>query len=149
MIMVIVGFGFKKISLERKAPISGKVNIRSNIAVKEVVEHDLHPQGASLPKDQRGLKFSFDFIVDYGKEFGSIKLGGEVIAIESKKLANDVLKIWKKDKKVSKEILPSVLNYALSKSNVQAIALSKDINLPPPMPMPRINTDPGQKNYIG
>ena len=37
-----------------------------------------------------------------------------------------------------KEVMEQVINTALNKSNVEALILSRDINLPPPIPLPKI-----------
>ena len=46
---------------------------------------------------------------------------------------------WKKSKKVPKEMMASVLNNLLSKCNVEALILSREINLPPPVQLPKVN----------
>jgi hypothetical protein len=47
---------------------------------------------------------------------------------------------WKKDKKLPKEIMPVILNTVLNKCNIQALILSEQINLPPPIPMPKLQS---------
>ena len=49
---------------------------------------------------------------------------------------------WKKEKKVDKDIMTQVLNTALTRCNVQALILSQDLNLPPPIPLPRYYRHP-------
>ena len=49
-----------------------------------------------------------------------------------------MIKQWAKDKKLDKPIMNVVLNNILAKCNVQAICMSRDIGLPPTIPMPRV-----------
>ena len=53
----------------------------------------------------------------------------------------EILKSWKKDNKVDKDILGPIYNTILSKCNVQAIVLSRDIQLPPPIPLPKVKKE--------
>ena len=43
-----------------------------------------------------------------------------------------------KDKKIPKEVMTPVLNNILAKSNVEALVLSRELNLPPPIPLPKV-----------
>jgi hypothetical protein len=91
----------------------------------------------------------FEFVTNYEPGAASIRLLGEIFFISEKKQADEILKGWKKDKKLPKGILPMVLNYALSRSNVEAVCLSRDAGLPPPLPMPKLSSESGEKSYIG
>ncbi len=144
--MAIVGFGFNLMEVERKKPISGKVTIKNNIAIKNVEQYN--PELAKKSNTD-GLRFEFEFISNYEPSMGRIRLVGEVFYLGDKKTVQQTLKTWKKEKKVAKELLPVILNYALNRAHVQAISLSKDAALPPPIQMPRIKMGNENKNYIG
>ena len=138
--MSIVGFSFTKITAERKSSVRGKVNINNNIGIKDVKEREL-----SFSKDQSGLEFQFEFTADYEPQLGSIKLNGEVLYMESSKKVSEVMDRWKKEKKLVQELMTKILNSVLMKCNVQALILSQDLNLPPPIPLPKINVNkPGK-----
>ena|SRR3989344_100034 len=138
--MSIVGFSFTKITAERKSSVRGKVNINNNIGIKDVKEREL-----SFSKDQSGLEFQFEFTADYEPQLGSIKLNGEVLYMESSKKVSEVMDRWKKEKKLDQELMTKILNSVLMKCNVQALILSQDLNLPPPIPLPKINVNkPGK-----
>ena len=51
------------------------------------------------------------------------------------KILKDMEKKWNKDKKVDTEIYTVLIQNVLTKCNVQSILLSKEINLPPPIPL--------------
>lgn len=132
--MVIVGFGFSKMMVERTSPIKGKVNIKNNVGIKSVEKTDLMLGSAK----QDGLRFVFEFTTSYEPKIGEIFISGDVIDLQPEKKVEEVIKDWKKDKKVEAAIMTPILNTVLSKCNVQALLLSKDINLPPHIPLPKV-----------
>ncbi len=135
--MAIVGFNFTKVVAERNANVTGKVSINNNVAIKDVEKADL----AVGTNDQAGLKFIFEFTSGFEPKLGNILLNGEVLAIEDVSLVEEILKGWKKDKKVKPELLTPVLNYILTKANVFALILGNEVNLPPLIPLPKVDTN--------
>lgn len=136
--MTIVGFNVKKINVERKESQKGKISIKNNISIKDVSKHSL--EFGQKKKD--ALKFSFEFVTDYDvdkKSLAKINILGEVISIEQDLVTKSILEQWKKDKKIDPEIMASVLNNALNKCNIQALLLSREVGLPSPIPLPKIN----------
>ncbi|MBR9691360.1 hypothetical protein GOV06_01105 [Candidatus Woesearchaeota archaeon] len=133
--MAIVGFNFTKIKVERKDMIlKGKIDIKNNIVIVNVEESKLSIGDSS----QKVAKFSFDFNSSYEPKAGSIRLSGDIMYLGEAAKIEELVNGWKKDKKVPKEIMAAVLNVALNKSNVQALVLSQLINLPSPIPLPKV-----------
>ncbi|MBS3106188.1 hypothetical protein J4419_00815 [Candidatus Woesearchaeota archaeon] len=135
--MTIVGFNFTKINVERKSSASGKINVSSNVAIKDVVETDL-AIGASK---QKAVRFVFEFTTTFEPKVGNILLGGEVLFLQEAKSIEKVLDDWKKSKKVEKDVMTAVLNNVLAKCNVEALILSQDVNLPSPLPLPKVKAE--------
>ena len=133
--MAIVGLNFNKITAEKKSGAKGKINISNNVSVKNVETSSLNLGSQT----QEGLKFTFEFISKYEPNFGAIVLEGHLIYIEDPKKVKEVLAGWKKDKKLPNDVMRETLNAVLNKCNVQALILSREINLPPPIPMPKVN----------
>ena len=137
--MTIIGFNFTKIDAEKKELVKGKININNNVSIKEVEEKDL-----SLGNQkQKVLNFTFEFISKYDPDIGSIRLICEVLFMDDSKNVKEILDGWKKDKRLPKETMTNILNTILSKCNVEALILSERINLPPPIPLPKVQV--GQK----
>ena len=137
IIMVVVGFNFTKINVEKKDNIKGKVNIANNVSIKSIEKADL-----SLGKaKQDGVKFIFEFTTDYEPDIANILLVGDVLFIDDEKKVKNILDEWKKTKKAPEDVMNQVLNTILSKCNVQALILSRDVNLPPPIPLPKVEVD--------
>ncbi|MFH1591138.1 MAG: hypothetical protein ABIC95_04390 [archaeon] len=135
--MTIVGFNFTKIRVEKTDAIKGKINISNNVSIKEVTETDLSLGTAK----QKGIKFSFVFSSSYEPKIGVIELEGDVLSLEEAKKVKEILDSWKKDKQVPKETMTQILNNVLAKCNIEALLLSREVNLPPPIPMPKVSVD--------
>ena len=134
--MAIIGVSFSRINIEKKEMVKGKINISNNIVIKDVKEKDLAP-GRSI--DQKGLQFFFSFASKYEPNVAEIALEGDVLFVGTNKQAGEIAAAWKKDKKVEKELMAAVLNTALAKCNIEALILSQQLNLPPPIPLPKIS----------
>ncbi len=135
--MTIVGFSFTKMSAERRDNVMGKININNNVAIKSVEKVKL-PLGAST---QNALKFIFEFTAKYEPNAGDISLLGELIYLEAEKKIAEISKKWDKEKKLDQSLMTLLLNNILGKANIEAILLSREINLPPCIPMPRVNAE--------
>jgi len=132
--MTVIGIGFNKISMERLAPVVGKININNNATVKDIDKMELNVGN----KKQNALKFTFEFKASYEPNLAHITLEGEVVWLEKESDTEKILKDWKKDKKIPKEIMTPVINAILAKSNIEALVLSRELNLPPPIPLPKV-----------
>lgn len=144
--MTILGMNFTKIDVEKKGAMKGKVSINNNVTIKEVTAIDISMGSAK----QKVLRFDFEFSSKYEPSFGHIKLLGELVFMAGdEKKTKELAEAWKKDKKMPPEVMTPVMNNILSKSNMEAIVLSREINLPPPLPMPKISGQDKDKQYIG
>lgn len=143
---MIVGFGFTKLNAEKYEAAKGKIDINNNVTIKDVLEDNF-----SFGKDKQSIiKFIFEFTSKYEPSVGAILFEGEVLYLEEPKKIKEILASWKKDKKISQELMTGLLNTILTKCNVQALILSQEINLPPPIPMPKVQVAAqAESSYIG
>ena len=142
---MIVGFGFTKLSAEKNESAKGKIDINNNVTIKDVKEDSF-----SFGKDKQNiLKFIFEFTSKYEPNVGSILFEGELLYMEEPKKIKEILSSWKKDKRIEKELMAGLLNTVLTRCNVQALILSQEINLPSPIPMPKVQVASSDKDYIG
>lgn len=136
--MAIVGFEFNRIDVHKQETAKGKINISNNVGITDVQKSDLN-----LGKTkQHGVKFLFKYKSLYEPGFAKIELGGTVLYLTDDKQSKEILDSWKKDKKITKDIAEKIINSILTKCNIQSIILSNTVNLPPPVPMPKVNTAP-------
>ena len=131
--MTVIGFSFTKMLIEKKSPVKGKVSINNNVGIRDVEETKLN-----INTTKKALKLDFEFTSIYEPNIGKILLTGEVVYLIDKDKAADVVKNWKKNKKMEKDMMTNILNNVLAKCNIQALILSKDMNLPPPIPLPKV-----------
>lgn len=132
--ITIVGINFTNITVEKKQLAKGKINISNNVSIKDVQETNF-----SLGESkQSGIKFVFEFTSKYEPDFGKIFLGGDVLFVSDDKEVKKILEKWKKEKKIEQEIMSPVLNSILNKCNVEALILSQTMNLPSPIPLPKV-----------
>jgi len=134
--MTVIGFSFTKMIVEKTNPVKGKVSINNNVGIKNVEETKLN-----INSDRKALKLDFEFSSTYEPNIGKIHLEGEVIYLTDKNRAEEAIKGWKKNKKIEKEMMTNVLNNVLAKCNIQALFLSDKMNLPPPIPLPKVGNN--------
>ena len=132
--MGIVGVNFIKLGAERSVKNSGQLRLNSNVHVKSVEKHELTVGG----KKQQTLQFNFNFTVKYEPKAGNINLQGFLTYVDSNEKITELAKQWKKGKKLPEEVMIPVMNSILTKSNIMAILLTREINLPSPVQFPKV-----------
>lgn len=132
--MTIIGMQFSKISVEKLNPLAGKISINNNVTIK-----DLEKTKITLGKTKQDvLQFTYEYKADYEPKIALITLVGNLTYLEKPEKIDELIKQWKKDKQLPKEILTPVLNSIYTKCNVQALVMSREINLPPPIQLPKV-----------
>src|SRR3989344_3887592 len=133
--MPIVKINIHKIHAERNLNAKGgQVSINNNVALKDVEEMDFAVEG------KKGLKFTFTFSCNYEPGLGNIDVEGQVLYVGDEAKVKEVKEGWDKSKKVPQEVMEGIINSALHKGNIQAIKISEDINLPSPLPLPKVKS---------
>ncbi|MFH1440236.1 MAG: hypothetical protein ABIG89_06710 [Candidatus Woesearchaeota archaeon] len=135
--MTVVGFNFTKINVERKEFSKGKVNISNNVTVQDIEESSF----SVGQEEQKSLKLTFQFTSTYEPNVGLIELIGDLIFIEEKERIMEIYDNWKEKKKVDKDVMTEILNVVLNRCNIQALILARDINLPSPIPLPKVKVE--------
>jgi len=130
--MPVVGFGFTKISMEKKkAKAKGEVKVSNNFSIKDIEQTELSLGDAK----EKALKLVFEFVSKYEPDVAGVVMEGEILYLAEQKMQADVVKEWKKSKKLMKEITPEIMSSIINKCNIESVVLSREINLPPPVPM--------------
>lgn len=143
--MRIVGFNISKILAERKNPIKDKLEIKSNVNIKDIQKEEIPITKSSA------LKFEFEFTIDYAPKIAEVVILGSVLVIDEKDESKDILKDWKK-KKFSHPMKLPLFNFIMDKCNLKALQLEEEINLPLHLPLPKIRPQQEQDqpaNYAG
>jgi hypothetical protein len=144
--MPIVGFHFEKTQAERTKKLQKGMKATHNIAITSVASEDIE-MGKSTKKP--GIKFTFEYKVDYQPKVGNLIIGGSVIYLEEEKQIKEILDEWKKNKNVNQEVTAQILNTAIVRCTIKALNMAQEINLPPHMPMPSVTARTKEQDYIG
>ncbi len=146
--MAIVGFNLEKISVEKKAPVKGvNIDVKNNVTIKEIAQKEL-----SYGDEKRdGLKFAFEYAAVYSPDIGNITIHGNVLYLASNKKSKEILKMWEKEQKLTKEIAPEILNTILMRCSIKTLNLAQEVNLPPNISLPALKVKNPEDigNYIG
>lgn len=129
--MAIVGFNFTKIFAERTGNAEN-VRVESNVTIEDLSETKMPDAKKSI------IKFKFSFTSKFEPNVGNIELKGELLEMFDSELSDKILEGWKKTRSLHKDIAPRVLNAILAKSNIEAILMSKELGLPSPVQMPKV-----------
>jgi len=129
--MKILGFSLNKVSIEKKEPIKGKLEIKSNLNIDEIKREEINIS------DKPALKFDFTYSIDYSPNVAKVEIKGSVITIEEEAEAKEIIKNWKK-KKFSSEIKIPLFNLILDKCNLKALQLEDELSLPIHLPLPKL-----------
>ena len=141
--MPFIGFNFDKIeAFKDVSEVKGNINVKHNLNIIDVKKEEVN-----VDKKQEVLKFIFEFKLVYEPKIGGINLTGNMMFIDDQKKMKDILQDWKKDKKLPNEIMQGLFNTILAKANIKALSLSQDVNLPPHLPLPKLEQTKTQNKY--
>jgi hypothetical protein len=138
--MRFIGFNFKKINIEKlKDSVKDlKFNTKIDISSIESLKSDL------VKIKDEPIKIDFVYSILYEPDFAKIELAGSLILSVEPKLAREVLKGWK-DKEIDEDFKIAIFNIILRKSNIKALELEEELNLPIHMPLPSLKKENIQK----
>ena len=131
--MKIVGFNFKKISIEKTLDKFKDLKINTNIDIVKVKQ--IKPE-IFQPKEEL-VEVEFDYHIDYNPNIAKISLSGTVLVMADTKIIKNFIKQWKK-KKLPEEHKILIFNVILKKSNLKAMQLEDEMNLPLHIPLPSV-----------
>jgi len=135
--MPILDFRFNKIKAENNLKQISKEGVQVDMKV-DFTDVEEFPKIKDSPTS--ALKVGFEFTLGY-KEYGNINLTGFIIYGDENKKIKKIADSWKKDKKLEKEVSTLLINNILIKTNVRALALAQDVNLPLHLRMPALAKD--------
>lgn len=143
--MPIIGYYYDKILMEKNKKVESDLEIKNKVQITDIEESD-------MPFKEKGrstLKFKFNFELLFEPKIGKIVFNGHVLFMEDEKTIKDILKSYKKDKKLPQELTLQILNTILYKAHLKALDLGNELNLPAHLPIPKISAKANIKDYIG
>lgn len=139
--MAVLGLSFTKLSVERKKSLRGQVSVTSNTSITNIEKSKMNLDS----KDQDAVKFAFEFVTQYTPDVANINVCGEVLWLDTKKKCKEILDAWKNKTKVEQKIMVPILNTILARSNIAALILSREMGLPVPLQLPRVEPKPDKE----
>ena len=149
--MPIVSFTYDKMEVARLKQLEVPLKVENNMRVIEIKEEDVTAGGE---KKEKVLRFLFEFKVDYLPKQAFILLEGNLVYFDVKEALDNIVKGWKKNKKLPPEVMQLVMNNILIRSNVKCLLLGQEIGLPPHIVLPTLQNIPKAEHqkaeeYIG
>lgn len=138
--MNVLNITFNSINAERKAAPKGNISVSNNIKLEGIEDIKM-----GLDKTKTALKFLFNYKTTYSPDIATIELKGELVGLLSTEDADKILEKWNKDKSLDKESAKNVINKIMNKCTIEVILLSREIELPSPIPMPSVKDDGAKK----
>ena len=137
--MTIVKINLHKVNAQRNLESKGgQIKINNSVSIKDVEDLSFAVQG------KKGLKFTFNFVCNYEPDLGKTEVEGQVVFVDDDQKVSQVKEGWDNGKKIPMDVMEQIINAALHKSNIQAIKISDDVNLPSPLPLPKVNREASQ-----
>ena len=146
--MPIVGFNFDNLSAIKDKEVKGEnIKVRSNMEITDVSSKEI---SLGEDKKQNVVKFNFEYNVYYDPQIGSVELKGHILYSDAQTKLKEILDSWKKNKKLDLALKAQLINTALIRSNIKALNLSLEVNLPHHLPMPTVSPHAQKsREYIG
>jgi len=139
--MQLIGFSFQKVSVEKFSPLKEglKINTKIDISNIEKIKTDFFKGKGDILE----IKFTYD--IEYDPKIAKIEIAGTVLLEVDSKDSKEILKQWK-NKKISEKFRIPLFNIILRKSNVKALQLEEEMNLPLHIPLPSLKPQNTQEN---
>lgn len=131
--MKIVGFNFTKINIEKISDNLKNLKINTNIDITDVKE----VKSEIFKNKEVLMEIKFNYSISYEPKIAKILFSGNLMALMDEKKAKQFLKEWKK-KGLPEENKVFLFNMILRKSNIKAVELEDELNLPLHISFPTI-----------
>ena len=134
--MKIIGFNFTKISVEKLSDNFKGLKINTNIDIVNIkqIKSDVFQTKEILIE----VKFNYD--IGYDPKIAKVSFSGNLLFLVDSKTAKSFLKQWK-NKKFPQEHKVFIFNIILKKSNLKALQLEDELNLPLHVSLPSIKEE--------
>ena len=132
--MKIIGFNFNKINIEKKSDKYKDMKISNDIGITGV--NHLKAQNPFQSKEEI-LEVTFNYDIDYSPNIAKVNLTGTIIIMVDSKTSKEFLKKWK-NKQLPEEHRIQIFNVIFRKSNLKAIQLEDELNLPLHISLPSV-----------
>lgn len=131
---MIVGFSIKRLNAEKHSGKRGEFNINYHSSITDVEEADVPAIDDPIARISFELGVSYQ-LEDGDEEVATLDFEGTVLW---QKDADDVLSHWDEEGTLEENVRAAVTNHLFRKCLTQAVGLADALELPSPVPMPRV-----------
>lgn len=143
--MPIIGMNVNSIEAIKKGKVERGLKVNNQTSITDVTEQKL----AGLGKN--GLRIMFEYKTTYtvnNADVALIRMTGEVMYVGED--IENIKNSWNTNKKLPENIDVQVINHILRKGVTKSLALSEELQLPPPIKLPFASPKKADENkYIG
>jgi len=132
---MIVNFTLEKISIDKKKSPKGTIEAKNSIKFLEVSQMGL----PAAMKDKALITFKFQYKVIYTPDIAETEIIGTLHFMTDPKTGDNILNDWEKHSKIEPNLSAQLVNYVFSRCGVMALTLSRKVDLPPHIPLPKIS----------
>jgi len=140
--MPIIGMKFDSMEAKREnTPQKGEIKVNSTpkITAAKLI---------NLPTiNKKALALNFDFVTTYSPDIGEIKISGEVLYVHEDN--PKILKQWQAKKSLPEATNIEVLNHLFRQCLLKIANIADDLQLPPPLAIPRVAPKQKEAGYVG
>jgi len=137
----IVGFNYKKISVEKKKDTERGMKINTNIEIKDIKFDKIDVFG-----DKETANIEYEFKIQYEPGIAKVEFKGSILLlIDEESVVKEIKDSWK-EKKVPENVRIGILNMIFSRCNLKALQLEDDLGLPQHLPAPRLGREDNSVN---
>jgi hypothetical protein len=130
-----VDLRYTEIGAKRLGEASGRVNVNNNSTI------------TSLSQVEGKLSLQFLFTSSYEPNVGEIRIRGDILVSDSEKNIEKAVRAWEESgqKNLPVDMAEDVHNAIISNCVVETVILAREIQLPSPVPLPRISMKDREK----
>lgn len=140
--MPVIGLNFKSFEAKReKDAIDGEIKINSTPKIIDIKEVDVSSLG------KKALSLDFDFVTTYDPQIAKFRITGDILFLTDNN--EGILKQWKKEKKLPDDASIEILNHLFRRCLLKLSSIADDLQLPPPIQIPRVRPKSEGTDYIG
>ena len=123
--MKIIGFNFSKIAIEKKGNFIKAPEVKTSMDISNIKE----VQSELFKSKETALEIKFVYGIKYSPEIAELNFEGNLMLLVDSKEAKEIIKKWKA-KDIPEDLKLIVFNTILRKSNIKALQLEDELNLP-------------------
>ncbi len=140
--MPIIGMKFDSMEAKREnVPQKGEIKVNSTPRITSA-------KLIALPSiTKKVLALNFDFVTTYSPQIGEVKISGEILYVHDDN--QKILKQWQSKKTLPEQTNIEVLNHLFRQCLLKVANIADDLQLPPPLAIPRVAPKQKEASYVG